>query len=127
MLWGSSGQRGSHDIGSLLDRLEALEETPEFSDPIVTTGLASSEIVAPIRSPGLIRWFTLGFACAFVGGGIVLVALMLVRPAQAKSGLSAYTSTEPMIQSLIPETRQLWWKLPASIDRAGPKLARAHE
>jgi hypothetical protein len=124
---GTSRRRGSPEIGSLLERLQALEGADVFSNAIATTGPAA----APGRSPGLIRWFTFGFACAFVGGGIVLVALFLVHPAQAKPGSSACTSPEPVFQSLLPdlpEARRLWWKLPAlSADRTRPKLARAHE
>src|SRR5262245_20289569 len=122
---GTSRRRGSPEIGSLMERLQALEDADVFSNAIVTTGPAAT---APGRSPGLIRWFTFGFACAFVGGGIVLVALLLVRPAQARPSSRACTNLEPAIQSLLPETRRLWWKLPAlSVDRTRAKLARARE
>jgi len=130
MSWGGSRRRGSSEITSLIESLHTLEDTDDFSDPVYLieqTDVAAPEIVAPGRSPGLIRWFTAGFACAFVVGGIAMIALLLVYPAQAKSGSSASTSAEPIVQSLIPETRRLWWKLPTSVDRIGPKLARAHE
>jgi hypothetical protein len=125
MSWGRSRRRGSRDIASLIESLQALEDTDDFSEPIVHTDAVVPEIVASGRSPGLIRWFTAGFACAFVGGGIALVALLLVYPAQAKSDTSASTRAEPIVELLI--TRKLWWKLPISVDRIGPKLARAHE
>jgi hypothetical protein len=122
MSWGRSRRRRSLEIASLIESLQALEDTDDFSDPIVHTDGLVPEIVASGRSPGLIHWFIAGFACAFVGGGVALVALLLVHPAQAKSGSSASTSAEPIVQSLIPETRQLWWKLPISVDRMDQSL-----
>src|SRR6516165_9933911 len=127
MSWGRNRRRGSPDIASLIESVQALHNTDDFLDPIEQIDVAAPEVVVSGRSPGLIRWFTAGFACAFVVGGIALIALLLVCPAQAKSGSSASTSADPIVQSLIPETRRLWWKLPTSVDRIGPKLARAHE
>jgi hypothetical protein len=98
-------------MGSLLKRLQALEGTPDFSAPMAISGRIPATVAAG-ESSGLLSWFTLGFVCAFIGGGIALLALLLVHPAQAKSSFSACTSVEPMIQSLMPETRRLWWKLP---------------
>lgn len=117
----------SLEIASLIENLQALEDSDGYSDPIMHTDEVVSERVTSGRSPGLIRWFTAGFACAFVGGAIALLVLLLVHPAEAKSGSSASTSAKRIGQSLIPEARQLWWKLPMSFDRMGPKLARAHE
>src|SRR5262245_52696813 len=111
MRWGRSRRRGSPAIGSLLKRLQALEDTPDFSSRQAIPGRMPATGAAR-QSPSLIRWFTLGFVCAFMGGGIALLALLLVHPAQAKPSLSACTPAEPMIQSLIPESRGLWWKLP---------------
>ena len=127
MSWGRSRRRGSLGVASLIESLQAFEDIDDFSDPIVHPDVVVPEIVASGRSTGLLHWFIAGFACAFVGGGIALVALLLVHPAQAKSSSNASTIAEPIVQSLIPETRQLWWKLPISVDRIGPKLARAHE
>jgi hypothetical protein len=127
MSWGRGRRRGSLESASLIESLQALEDVDDFSDQIVHTDMVVREMVDSGRSPGLIRWFTVGFACAFVGGGIALLALLLIHPAQAKSLSSAPASAEPIVQSLIPETRQLWWKLPISVDRIGPKLARAIE
>src|SRR5262249_10224816 len=41
--------------------------------------------IVAVRPPGLIRWFSLGFACSISGGGaIALVMSLVVHPAQAK-------------------------------------------
>src|SRR5262245_57333158 len=113
MSWGRSRRRRSPEIASLMENLHALEDTDDFSDPtdlIELTEVAAPEIATSGRSPGLIRWFTAGFASAFVAGGIALLVLLLVHPALARSVSSASASSEPIVQSLIPETRQLWWK-----------------
>jgi hypothetical protein len=125
MRWGRRGCRASPELGSLLKRLQALEDTPDFSNEMAIPGRKPAT-VADGKLPGLMRWLTLGFVCAFIGGGIALLALLLVHPVQAKLRPSVCATAEPMIQSLIPETRRLWWKLPTN-DRIGPKLARAHE
>ena len=125
MRWGKDRGRGSPEIGSLLKRLQALEQTPDLSNPTPISGRTAATFAAG-RSPSLIRWLTLGFVCAFIGGGIALLALLLVHAVQAKLSLSACATAEPIIQSSIPETRRLWWKLPSN-ERIGPKLARAHE
>src|SRR5262245_31179499 len=109
MRWGKSRRLGSPEIGSLLKRLQALEDTPVFSSP---ADLGQTPATAG-RSPGLIRWLTLGFVCAFIGGGIALLALLVVHPVQAKLSSSACATAEPIIQSSIAETRRLWWKLPS--------------
>src|SRR5215467_6246349 len=125
MRWGRRGRRASPELGSLLKRLQALEDTPDFSNKMAIPGQKPAT-VADRKLPGLTRWLTLGFVCAFIGGGIALLALLLVHPVQAKLSLGACASEEPIIQSLIPETRRLWWKLPSN-ERIGPKLARAQE
>jgi hypothetical protein len=116
----------------LLERLEALEQSADFSNlttPTATIVRASPNIVAVPRSPRLHRWFWLGFGCSFLGGGgIALLTSLVINPAQAKPSFGACTRTVPVVQSgIMPEARQLWWKLPAAIDRTRPTLARVHE
>src|SRR5262245_18715097 len=123
----TSGRETSERV-SLMERLKALEDSVDYAGPSVTS-VRAVPTVAVRRSPGLIHWFSLGFACSLLGGGGIAIVMSLVnRPAQAKPSFGACSITEPVIQSgIVAEARRLWWKLPASINRTGPRLARAHE
>jgi hypothetical protein len=75
------------------------------------------------------RWFGVGFGCAWICGGISLLALPFANPADATPSLDARApvlirsgvTSEP---SSVLEARLLGWKLTLSIDRADPKFAR---
>jgi len=102
-----------------MGRLEALEQTDRPGLGAIA-GRAVATTAAAGRSRSLIRWFSLGFLCACIGGGVAFLALLLVRPADAKPNLGACGSMEPVIRSgIMPETRQLW-----SMDRTGSRFAR---
>jgi hypothetical protein len=133
-MWSGRNRSGETSrVGSLLVRLEALEQSADFSNfstPTATIVRAAPNTVTVRRSPRLHRWFWLGFGCSCLGGGgIALLTSLVINPAQAKPSFGACTRTEPVVQSgIMPEARQLWWKLPASIDRTQRSaLARAHE
>jgi hypothetical protein len=125
----TSSRRERSEIGSLMERLKALEDSLDFSGPGVASVRAVPTTVALRRSPSLIRWFSLGFACSLLGGGgIAILMSLVIHTAQAKPSFGACWITEPVIQSgIMPEARQLWWKLPLAINQTGPRLARAHE
>jgi hypothetical protein len=100
-----------------MDRLNALE-------PGDNRAIASSCSASTTWTPDLIRCFGVGFACAWIFGG---VALLFTLPADATPSLerapvllrSGFTS-EPSVM----EARLWGWKLSLSKDRAEPKLAR---
>ena len=106
-----------------MERLKAIEAG---SDPVMAT---SSSTPTAQPSPDLLRWFGVGFACAWVSGGVSLLAMLFVHPADAKPRLDA---REPILlrsgvtseASSATEGRMLWWKLPLSIERAQPKVAQ---
>jgi hypothetical protein len=131
-MWsGASRRSATSEIDSLLQRLKAIEDTVEFSIPNPAARAVPATRAAG-GSLGLMRWFSLGFACSSLGGGgIALLATLIIHPAEAKPSFDAFgtcTSTEPAIQSArMPEARQLWWNVPCSIDGVRPKLARAEE
>jgi hypothetical protein len=128
-MWsGASRRREPSEIGSLMQRLKALENTVDFSTPHPTVRKVPT--ARPVRrSLGLIRWFTFGFACSFLGGGgLALLASLIIHPAEANSSFGMCTRTEPVIQlAKMPEARQLWWNVPCSIDGVRDKLARVDE
>jgi len=98
-------------------RLKALEQT-DCPGGIVCRAVPTTAAAGHSRS--LIRWFSLGFACACIGGSVAFLALLVVHPADAKPNLGACGSMEPVIRSgIMPQTRQLW-----SMDRTGPRFAR---
>ena len=64
------------EIRSLVERLEALEHT-DLPSPVVTV---APRIPTPIPADfprRLVSWFSVGFACACIAGGIVLLADMI--------------------------------------------------
>ena len=122
-MWSWTKRRGTSEIRSLMERLNAIEAG---GDPVIAT---SSSTPTVRHSPDLLRWFGVGFACAWVSGGISLLAMLFVHPADAKPRLDA---REPILlrsgvtseASRALEGRMLWWKLPLSIERAQSKLAQ---
>jgi hypothetical protein len=63
------------EMRSLVERLNALEHT-DFSDLIVTASPTNPASVPADWSRSLIRWFSVGFVCACIAGGIALIAEM---------------------------------------------------
>jgi hypothetical protein len=61
------------EIRSLVERLKALEHT-DLPSPAAAAGPAVPTSIAAGRSRSLIRWFSIGFACACIAGGIALLA-----------------------------------------------------
>lgn len=122
-MWSWTKRRGTSEIRSLMERLKAIEAG---SDPVMAK---SSSTPSAQHSSDLLRWFGVGFACAWVGGGVSLLAMLFVHPADAKPRLDA---REPVLlrsgvtseASRALDGRTLWWKLPLSIERAQPKLAQ---
>jgi len=94
-MWsGASRRRESSEIGSLSQRLKALEDTIDFSKSNPTVRLAPIARVAR-RSLGLTRWFTFGFACSFLaGGGLALLGSLIIHPAEAKPSFGTCTKVE---------------------------------
>jgi hypothetical protein len=75
-VWLKRSRRGEKwEMRSLMERLEALEHT-DFSSPIATASETLPPSIAADRSRRLIRWFSVGFACACIAGGIALIAEM---------------------------------------------------
>jgi hypothetical protein len=70
--WRRSRRGSRSQIRSLVERLNALEDT-DFSSPVTAEPVLST-MVAADRSWGLIRWFSIGLACACIVGGIALLA-----------------------------------------------------
>jgi hypothetical protein len=108
MWWGRSSRRERSRTGSLLERLGALEAST-VAHPAVTIGRVRPGAVGDARSLGLIGWFSIGFACACMGGAVALLALLLVRPAQAEQSFGACSRVEPVPQSGVPPGWQVWW------------------
>ena len=94
MWWGRSNRRERSQPSSLLERLKALEASTTFGH---------------VRAPGLLGWFTIGFACACIAGGLALMALILVHPAQAEQSFGARSRVEPVGQAGMPEGWHVWW------------------
>jgi len=100
-----------------MDRLNALE--PGDSPAIDSSGSAP-------WPPDLIRCFGVGFACAWILGGL---ALLFTLPADATPSLD---SRAPVLvrsgvtseSSSVLEARLWGWKLSLSVDRTDQKLAR---
>jgi len=70
-----------------MERLKALEDF-DFATPAATAGGAVHTTVAAGRPRGLIRWFSIGLACACIAGGIALLAAMAdTRTTEAASRL----------------------------------------
>ena len=67
--WRKSRPGVKWEIRSLVERLKAFEHTDL---PIPTS--TASRAVAADRSRTLIHWFSIGFACACIAGGIALLA-----------------------------------------------------
>lgn len=63
------------EVRSLVERLNALEQE-DFSDSVLTTSPAIPTTLPADWSRSLIRWFSVGFACACIAGGIALIAEM---------------------------------------------------
>jgi len=109
MWWGRSSRRERRRTGSLLERLAALEVST-VARPAVTIGRVRPGAVGDARSLGLIGWFSIGFACACMGGAVALMALLLVHPAQAGQSFGASCSrVEPVTQSGVPPGWRVWW------------------
>jgi hypothetical protein len=122
-MWSWTKHRGTTEIRSLIERLKAVEAG---GDPAMATSFSTP---TAHRCPDLLRWFGVGFACAWVGGGVSLLAMLFVHPADAKPRFGA---REPVLlrSGVTSEAsralggRTLWWKLPLSIERTGAKLAQ---
>jgi hypothetical protein len=67
------GEVGAERTGRSAERLKALEHT-DIPSATVTAGPAVPTLVAADRSRSLIRWFSIGFACACIAGSIALLA-----------------------------------------------------
>ena len=75
-MWLKRRTRGDKwEMRSLMERLNALEHT-DFSSPIGTESQTLPTSMPADRSRRLIRWFSVGFACACIAGGIALIAAM---------------------------------------------------
>ena len=75
-VWLKRRRRGEKwEMRSLMERLEALEHT-DFSSPIVAANETLPPSIPADRSRRLIRWFSVGFVCACIAGGIALLAEM---------------------------------------------------
>jgi hypothetical protein len=102
-----------------MERLKALE-----------SGEAAGRLATLSRSPDFIRWFSAGFAGAWVCGGIALFALMSAQRADATPSVIAPCFGAPVLvhsdvtPSSVMEARVLWWKLSLSIER-NERLAHA--
>ena len=69
--WTKSRRREKWEIRSLVERLKALEHT----DFPISTLTASRAVPSSVdRSRTLIHWFSIGFACACIAGGIAMHA-----------------------------------------------------
>ena len=73
MRWRRSRRGEKSQIRTLVERLKALEHT-DLPSPAATAGPPVPTSVAAGRSRSLIGWFSIGFACAFMAGGIALLA-----------------------------------------------------
>jgi len=93
MWWGRSNRRERSQPSSLLERLKGLEASTTFGH---------------VRAPGLVGWFTVGFVCACIAGGLALLALLLVHPAQAEQSFGACSRDEPIRQAGMPEGWRVW-------------------
>ena len=71
--WRRSRRGEKWEIRSLVERLKALEHT-DLPIPTSTASRAVPTSVAADRSRTLIHWFSIGFACACIAGGIALLA-----------------------------------------------------
>jgi len=71
--WMTSRCGEKWEIRSLLGRLNALENTDP--GPAATECRSVPTSVAARRSWCLIRWFSIGFACGCIAGGIALLAV----------------------------------------------------
>ena len=121
------GNRKS-SVRSLLERLEALEGEDVFA-PGSSAHRSVPAPVAARHTRDLRDYFNMGFASAFIGGGIALLTLLFVNPADARvdagSGRDSASIRLGMVRiQSAPEVRQLWWRLPLSVDHAAPRLAR---
>jgi hypothetical protein len=65
---------------SLVERLEALEHA-DFPSSIETVTPTIPTSVLADRPQRLVRWLSVGFACACIAGGIALLAEMIDIPA----------------------------------------------
>ena len=104
---------------SLMDRLKALE-------PGGSSEIPSSSSTPITWSPDLIRCFGVGFACAWLFGGVVLLftfpadatpSVDLPAPVLLRSGVTTESNS-------LLEARLWGWKLSLSKDRTDQKLAR---
>lgn len=92
--WWKRSRRGEKwEIRSLVERLKALEHT-DLPIPAVTAAPAVPISVAAGGSRHLIRWFSIGLACACIAGGIAVLetvtdtrATEAVPPVAPASGL----------------------------------------
>jgi hypothetical protein len=115
-VWSQTQRRRTSEIGSLIERLKALE--PGGYPAIATSRSAPTAQ----RCPDLLHWFGVGFASAWISGGVSLFALLFVHPAKAMPRLDVQSGVTSEASSAL-DRRMLWWKLPLSIDRAEPKVA----
>jgi hypothetical protein len=131
-----NGRRGVSEIGSLLERLKAVEQGDLFAPVASVVPSARTKPVAA-RTRGLVECFGLGFASACVGGGVTLLMMVFAYPANARvntpsplapSNISMHAGVPPVWGGYkLPEARRLWWKLPLSADTftAERQVARA--
>lgn len=74
-MWWRRRRGEKWDVRSLVARLNALEHT-DFASPTVTTSPTIPTSVPADWSRSLVRWFSVGFVCACIAGGIALLAEM---------------------------------------------------
>src|SRR5215475_13343107 len=75
-VWWRRSRRGQKwEVRSLLERLNALEHT-DFSSPVETASPTIPTSIPADFSRSLIHWFSVGFVCACLAGGIALLAQM---------------------------------------------------
>jgi hypothetical protein len=75
-VWLWKRRRGEKwEMRSLMERLNALENTDLLS-PVVTASPTVPTSIPADWSRSLIHWFSVGFVCACIAGGIALLAEM---------------------------------------------------
>ena len=87
-----SGRKEKWEMRSLVERLEALEheDLPGSFTPIIPTSIPAD------RPRRLVRWFSVGFACACIAAAISLLAEMIdIRATEAQPPTALGLSFRP--------------------------------
>jgi hypothetical protein len=124
-MWSRNKRPRTSHIRSLIERLEAVEPGHSL---VIAEGCSARR--RTYGAPNLRYWFSVGFASAWLSGGVSVLA-MLIDPADAKprlteNGLVLLRSGVTFEASRALEARSLWWKLPLSTDRAEPEGAQRY-